>query len=54
LRKIRKPLRKVEIHQRKWKAVEEFGKPLKKILLDFSEIGKPLKKIEFCVRKIGV
>jgi hypothetical protein len=54
LRKIRKPLRKVEMRQRKWKAVEEIGKPLKKIFLDFSEIGKPLKKIEFCVRKIGV
>ncbi len=29
------------------KAVEEIGKPLKKIFSDFSEIGKPLKKIEF-------
>jgi hypothetical protein len=28
------------------KAVEEVGKPLRKIFLDFSEIGKPLKKIE--------
>jgi hypothetical protein len=37
-----------------WKAVEEIGKPLKKIFLDFLEIGKPLKKIKFCVRKIGV
>ncbi len=37
-----------------WEVVEETGKPLKKIFLDFSEIGKPLKKIEFCVRKIGV
>ncbi len=36
------------------KAVEETGKPLKKIFLDFLEIGKSLKKIEFCVRKIGV
>jgi hypothetical protein len=40
--------------QRKRKAIDEIGKPLKKIFLDFSEIGKPLKKIEFCVRKIGV
>ena len=54
MRKIRKPLRKVEMRQRKRKAVEEIGKPLKKIFLDFSEIRKPLKKIEFCVRKIGV
>jgi hypothetical protein len=54
LRKIRKPLRKVEMHQRKRKAVEEIGKLLKKIFSDFSEIGKPLKKIEFCVRKNGV
>jgi hypothetical protein len=42
------------MRQRKRKTVEEIGKPLKKIFLDFSEIGKPLKKIEFCVRKIGV
>jgi hypothetical protein len=35
------------MHQRKRKAVEEVGKPLKKIFSDFSEIGKPLKKIEF-------
>jgi hypothetical protein len=42
------------MRQRKRKAIEEIGKPLKKIFLDFSEIGKPLKKIEFCVRKIGV
>ncbi len=47
LKKIRKPLRKVEMRQRKWKAVEEIGKPLKKIFLDFLEIGKPLKKIKF-------
>ncbi len=54
MRKIRKPLRKVEMHRRKQKAVEEIGKPLKKMFSDFSEIGKPVKKIEFCVRKIGV
>jgi hypothetical protein len=42
------------MRQRKRKAVEEIGKLLKKIFLDFSEIEKPLKKIEFCVRKIGV
>jgi hypothetical protein len=42
------------MHQRKLKAIEEIGKPLKKIFLDFSEKGKPLKKIEFFVRKIGV
>ena len=54
MRKIRKPLRKVEMHQRKQKAVDKIGKPLKKIFSDFLEIGKPLKKIEFCVRKIGV
>jgi hypothetical protein len=35
------------MHQRKQKAVEEIGKLLKKIFLDFSEIRKPLKKIEF-------
>jgi hypothetical protein len=29
------------------KAVEEIGKPLKKIFSDFLEIGKPLKKIKF-------
>jgi hypothetical protein len=29
-----------------WKAVEEIGKPLKKIFLDFLEMRKPLKKIE--------
>ncbi len=28
------------------KAVEEIGKPLKKIFSDFSKIGKPLRKIE--------
>ncbi len=54
MRKIRKPLRKVEMRRRKQKAVDEIGKPLKKIFSDFSEIGKPLKKIEFSVRKIGV
>jgi hypothetical protein len=54
LRKIRKLLWKVEMRQRKRKAVEEIGKLLKKIFSDFSEIRKPLKKIEFCVRKIGV
>ncbi len=54
MKKIRKPLKKVESRRRKQKAVEEIGKPLKKIFSDFSEIGKPLKKIEFCVRKIGV
>ncbi len=37
-----------------WEAIEETGKPLRKIFSDFSEIGKSLKKIEFCVRKIGV
>jgi hypothetical protein len=42
------------MRQRRRKAVEEIGKPLKKIFSDFSEIGKLLKKIEFCVRKIGV
>ncbi len=35
------------------KAVEEIGKPLKKIFLDFSEIGKLLKKIEFWAKKTG-
>jgi hypothetical protein len=35
------------MHQRKWKAVEEIGKPFKKIFSDFLEIGKPLKKIKF-------
>jgi hypothetical protein len=47
LRKIRKPLWKLEMRQRKWKTVEEIGKPLKEIFLDFLEIGKLLKKIEF-------
>ncbi len=42
-----------ESRWKKRKAVEEIGKPLKKIFLDFTEIGKPLKKIEFWVRKIG-
>ncbi len=51
MRKIRKPLWKLEMRRRKQKAVEEIRKPLKK--MDFSEIGKPLKKIEFLVRKIG-
>jgi hypothetical protein len=46
LRKIGKPLKKAESRRRKRKAVEEIGKPLKKIFLDFSEIGMPLKKIE--------
>ncbi len=31
------------MRRRKRKAVEEIGKPLKKIFSDFSEIGKPLK-----------
>ncbi len=31
-------------YRRKQKAVEEIGKPLKKIFLDFSEIGKPLNR----------
>jgi hypothetical protein len=35
------------MHQRERKAVEEIGKPFKKIFSDFSEIGKPLKKIKF-------
>jgi hypothetical protein len=35
------------MRQREQKAVEEIGKPLKKIFLDFSKIGKPLKKIKF-------
>jgi hypothetical protein len=42
------------MRRRKRKAVEETGKPLKKIFWDFLEIGKPLKKTEFCVRKIEV
>jgi hypothetical protein len=46
LRKIGKPLKKSESRFRKRKAVEEIGKPLKKIFLDFSEMRKPLKKIE--------
>jgi hypothetical protein len=46
LRKIGKPLKKLESRFRKRKAVEEIGKPLKKIFLDFSEMRKPLKKIE--------
>ncbi len=54
MREIRKPLHKVEMGQRKRKAVDKIGKPLKKIFSDFLEIGKPLTKIEFCVRKIGV
>ncbi len=44
---------KSESRQRNWKAVEEIGKPLKKIFLDFLEIGKQLKKIELWARKIG-
>jgi hypothetical protein len=40
------------MRQRKGKAIEEIGKLLKKIFLDFLEIGKPLKKIEFQARKI--
>ncbi len=47
LRKIRKPLRKLEMRQRKRKAIEEIGKPLKKIFSDFLEVGKLLKKIKF-------
>jgi hypothetical protein len=54
LRKIGKLLKSAESRWRKRKAVEEIGKPLKKIFLDFLEIGKPLKKIEFCVRKTRV
>ncbi len=46
MRKIGKPLKKLKSHFRKQKAVEETGKPLKKVFLDFLEIGKPLKKIE--------
>ncbi len=46
MRKIGKPLKKLESRFRKRKAVEEIGKPLKKIFLDFSEMRKPLKKIE--------
>jgi hypothetical protein len=42
------------MRRRKRKAVEEIGKPLKKIFADFLEMGKPLKKIEFWARKIGV
>ncbi len=39
--------------QRERKAVEEIGKPLKKIFSDFSEIGKPLKKIFSDFSEIG-
>jgi hypothetical protein len=46
LRKIGKPLQKAESRYRKRKAVEEIGKPLKKIFLDFSEMRKPLKQIK--------
>jgi hypothetical protein len=46
LRKIGKPLKKSKSRFRKQKAVEEIGKPLKKIFLDFLEMRKPLKKIE--------
>ncbi len=41
-----------ESHRRKRKAIEEIGKPLKKIFLDFLEIGKPLKKIGKLLKKI--
>ncbi len=37
--------RKAESRWRKWKAVEEIRKLLKKIFSNFLEIGKPLKKI---------
>jgi hypothetical protein len=40
------------MRQRERKAVEEIGKPLKKIFSNFSEIGKPLKKIKFRAKKI--
>ncbi len=40
-------------HWRNRKAVEEIGKPLKKIFSDFSEMRKPLKKIKLWARKIG-
>jgi hypothetical protein len=48
-----KPFQKAESRLRNRKAVEEIGKPLKKIVLDFSEMRKPLKKIELYARKIG-
>jgi hypothetical protein len=35
------------MRRRERKAVEEIGKPLKKIFSDLSEIVKPLKKIKF-------
>jgi hypothetical protein len=35
------------MRRREQKAVEEIGKPFKKIFSDFSEIGKPLKKTKF-------
>ena len=41
------------MRRRERKAVTEIGKPLKKIISDFSEIGKPLKKIKFWAKKIG-
>ncbi len=46
MKKIRKPLKKTESRFRKRKAVEEIGKPLKKISSDFLEMRKPLKKIK--------
>ncbi len=46
MKKIEKPLKKSESRLRSWKAVEEIGKPLKKIFSDFLEMRKLLKKIE--------
>ncbi len=46
MRKIRNLLKKLESRFRKQKAIEEIGKPLKKIFSDFLEMRKPLKKIE--------
>jgi hypothetical protein len=43
----------LESRRRNWNAIEEIGKPLKKIFSDFLEIGKQLKKIKFCAKKIG-
>ena len=42
-----------QIRWRNRKAVEEIGKPLKKIFSDFLEMRKPLKKIKLWARKIG-
>jgi hypothetical protein len=46
LKKIGKLLKKSESRFRKRKAVEEIGKPSKKIFLDFLKMRKPLKKIK--------